>query len=58
MQPFNFDLPTILGVIVLVVMKTTVLNRYPWPKNEWGKWVLATVAGLAVSVALRVLLRP
>jgi hypothetical protein len=57
MQPFNFDVGTILGVIVLVVMKTSVLNRYAWPKQEWQKWVVATAAGLAVSVAIRVLFR-
>lgn len=57
MQPFNFDAATIMGVIVLVVMKTTVLNRYPWPRNDWQKWVVATVTGLAVAVAVRILLR-
>ena len=57
MLPFNIDVATIAGVIVLFVMKTWVLNRYAWPKNDWQKWIVATVAGLAVSVALRVLLR-
>ena len=57
MLPFNFDVATVLGVIVLVVMKTSVLNRYAWPKKDWQKWVVATAAGLAVSVAVRVLLR-
>ena len=57
MLPFNIDVPTVLGVIVLVVMKTSVLKRYAWPKKDWQQWVVATAAGLAVSVALRVLLR-
>jgi len=57
MLPFNFDVATVFGVIVLVVMKTSVLNRYAWPKTDWQKWIVATVAGLAVSVALRILLR-
>jgi hypothetical protein len=57
MPPFNFDVGTVLGVIVLVVMKTSVLNRYPWPKEDWQKWAVATAAGLAVSVAVRVLVR-
>ena len=57
MLPFNFDIPTVLGVIVLILMKTSVLNRYPWPKSNWQKWVVATVAGLLVSVAARILLR-
>ena len=57
MLPFNIDVATVLGVIVLVIMKASVLNRYAWPKEEWQKWVVATVAGLAVSVAVRVLLR-
>jgi hypothetical protein len=57
MQPFNFDVGTIFGVIVLVVMKTSVLNRYAWPRQDWQKWIVATAAGLAVSVAVRVLFR-
>lgn len=57
MSPFNFDIGTVLGVIVLVVMKTTVLNRYAWPKEDWQKWIVATAAGLAVNVAVRVLVR-
>ena len=57
MLPFNFDVATVLGVIVLVFMKTSVLNRYAWLKNDWQKWIVATVAGMAVAVAIRILLR-
>jgi len=57
MQSFNFDAGTIAGMVVLVLMKTTVLNRYAWPKKDWEQWVVATAAGLAVSVAVRVLFR-
>lgn len=57
MLPFGAVVATILGVIVLFVMKTYTLNRYAWPKQEWQKWVVATVAGLAVNTAVRVLLK-
>ena len=57
MLPFNIDVATVLGVIVLVIMKASVLNRYAWPRQDWQKWVVATAAGLAVSVAVRILLR-
>ena len=57
MLPFNIDVPTVVGVIVLFVMKTSVLNRYAWLQTEWQKWGVATAAGLAVSIALRILLR-
>jgi len=57
MPPLNFDIGTVLGVIVLVVMKTSVLKRYAWPKQDWQQWVVATVAGLAVAVAVRILVR-
>ena len=57
MPPFGAVVATILGVIVLFVMKTYTLNRYAWPKQEWQKWVVATVAGLAVNTAVRVLLK-
>jgi len=57
MPPLNFDVGTVLGVIVLVVMKTSVLKRYAWPKQDWQQWVVATVAGLAVAVAVRILVR-
>jgi hypothetical protein len=57
MLPFNIDIATVAGVIILFVMKTWVLNRYVWPRKDWQKWAVATVAGLAVSVALRILLR-
>ena len=57
MQPFNIDAATVSGVIVLILMKASVLNRYAWPRMEWQKWVVATLAGLAVSVAVRILLR-
>ncbi len=42
---------------MLFVMKMLVLKRYAWPKHDWQRWVVATVAGLAVSVAVRVLMR-
>jgi hypothetical protein len=57
MLPFNFDIPTVFGVIVLILMKTSVLSRYTWLDKEWQRWLAATAAGLAVSVALRILLR-
>lgn len=57
MPPLNLDVGTLLGVIVLFVMKTLVLNRFAWPKEDWQKWVVATAAGLAVSVTVRVFFR-
>ena len=57
MPPFAAVAATILGVIVLLIMKNYTLNLYAWPKQEWQKWVVATVAGLAVSTAVRILLR-
>ena len=57
MSPINFDAATVVGVIVLVLVKTSVLTRYAWPKQDWQKWTVATAAGLAVAVAVRILLR-
>ena len=57
MQPLNIDVGTLLGVIVLFVMKTLVLNRYEWPKEDWQRWVVATAVGLAVSVTVKVIFR-
>lgn len=56
MQGINIDLGTLLGVGVLFLLKFLILPRYKWPKEDWQRWVLATAAGLAVSVTVKVFL--
>ena len=53
MPGFNIDAGTVLGVIALLAMKYLVLTRYKLPTEEWRKWGIATIAGLAVSITYR-----
>ena len=53
MPPIYIDVATVAGVVVLFGMKFFILNRGKNPRLEWQQWLLATVAGMAVSVTIR-----
>jgi hypothetical protein len=55
MPGFNIDAGTVLGVIALLATKYLVLPRYKLPTEEWRRWGIATIAGVAVSITYRVI---